>query len=103
MRLQKSTVRVGGQVFRIERSVVPDGNHNFAETSYLSRAIRIGKGCDSGHLPATLMHELLHAVSGDRALGLKEGQVESIANGLTAALIDLGILEDEMFLLEDND
>ena len=91
-----ASVRVGAVRYKILASKEPDGNARFAETNHVECEIRIAPTATRGHLPSTLLHEIIHAVSDQYGVGLKESQVKQVANGLAQALIDLGLLPEGM-------
>ena len=92
------TVRVGPYVYTFEQNRIPDADRRWAETSHMARTIRFGELCNPAEMPSTLIHELIHAVEAAYAVDLKEEQVLALANGLTQALTDLGLLPEEMEL-----
>lgn len=61
-----------------------------AEFNYEQLTIRISKTCQSGTRPATLLHEIIHAVDKVFSADLKERQIEVLAHGLAQALGSMG-------------
>ena len=66
-----------------------------AEFSYEQLTIKISKTCQSGTQPATLLHEIIHAVDKVFSADLKERQVEVLAHGLAQALGSMGAWPEE--------
>ena len=91
-------VRVGPYVYTFEQNRIPDANHRWAETNHIMKTIRFGELCNPTEMPSTLIHELIHTVEAAYAVDLEEAQVSALANGLTQALTDLGLLPEEMEL-----
>ena len=91
-------VRVGPYSYTFEQNKIADSDRRWAETSHLMRTIRFGELCDPTQIPSTLIHELIHAVESAYVVDLKEKQVSALANGLTQALTDMGLLPEEMEL-----
>ena len=91
-------VRVGPYVYTFEQNRIPDSGQRWAETSHMLRTIRFGEFCGSTEMPSSLVHELVHAVESAYAVDLEEKQVSALANGLTQALTDMGLLPEEMEL-----
>lgn len=84
------TVRVGGLL--LEVIVIPgvtmleDGRYGL----YRSASQRIELCGEVGHglLIQTFIHEVIHAIAFERAISLKEREVDQLANGLLAFLVD---------------
>lgn len=53
-----------------------------------SQRIEISGEIGHGLRMQTFLHELIHAISFERAIDLKERQVDQLANGLLAFLVD---------------
>ena len=53
-----------------------------------SQRIEISGEIGHGMRIQTFLHELIHAISWERAIDLKERQVDQLANGLLAFLVD---------------
>ena len=94
-------VRVGATLYEVKRSGEPDGEHRWAETSFVHREIRFSVLCDELEVPNTFLHELIHAISEDRGMGMSEDSTKTLANGLTAVLQDLGWMPTRLKLADD--
>ena len=91
-------VRVGPFVYKFEQNRLADSEHRWAETSHLMRVIRFGELCKGRELPISLIHELVHAVESGYGLDLDEKTVCAVSHGLAQALMDMGLLPEEMEL-----
>ena len=64
-----------------------DLNSNIMGTTY-PHAKEILLSTDSGQIESTFLHEVVHVIDLDRGLELSENQVQSLASGLYAAIVD---------------
>lgn len=84
------TVRVGGLL--IDVVVIPgitmleDGRYGVYREA--SQRIELSGAIGHGLMVQTFIHEIIHAICFDRALSLKEREVDQIANGLVAFMVD---------------
>ena len=73
----------------------------WAFTSHQRRFIGFGLLCNERQMPNSLIHELVHAAASTYGAKLEEEQVVALANGLTQALTNLGLLPKTMFLKDE--
>lgn len=65
-----------------------DEESHFATWGYSEREILLHSGLSARHRTESLLHEVIHAMSHLRGIGLKERQVRSLASGLSALLLN---------------
>jgi len=67
-----------------------DGARASGHWDYETGELRIARDLNPlhGQQVDTLIHEALHVINDDRAMGLTEEQVHNLANGVAALLID---------------
>ena len=88
MKLPRS-LKIDGEKWAIKK-VKPSG----LDDQYIGRAnfpnhyIALDVTIASDRQANTMLHELIHVVSTNRGIGLKEHQVESLTNGIFAAIRD---------------
>jgi hypothetical protein len=77
-------------VTRPQRIPVGDDSHAAGNWDYETGELRIARDLNPlhGQQVDTLIHEALHVINDDRALGLSEEQVHNVSNGIAALLID---------------
>lgn len=88
-------VKVGG--LDIEVRVLP-GIHMLEEGAFgtfriSSQRIDLCGELADGLRFQTLLHEIIHAICFERAIPLKEREVDQLANGILAFLVDNGFIE----------
>ena len=85
-----ATVRVGALVVSVEVlpgiGMLEEGRFGLYRAG--SQRIEISGEIGHGLRMQTFLHELIHAISFERAIDLKERQVDQLANGLLAFLVD---------------
>lgn len=82
-------IKVGGSDYKI--LVVPDNaTHSYwGKISYTDRTIvLVDKWPNEKQFRNTFLHEIVHAISDERSLGLSEKQVTQLTNGLIAVFED---------------
>lgn len=92
------SVEIGPYTYRFLRTGEADGDRRWGFTSYMRRVIGFGLLCNEREVPSTLMHELVHTAASAYGVELSEEQVGALANGLTQALTNLGLLSKTMCL-----
>lgn len=93
-----ASVEVGPYTYRFVRTEEADGERRWAFVSYVRRIIGFGLLCNEREMPSSLMHELVHSAASAYGVELSEDQVGALANGLTQALTNLGLLPKTMCL-----
>lgn len=79
------TLRIDGLDFKVDPS--PSNiNDNHAMICYTNSQIWLDEDMAEDKSYESLLHEALHAIDVNRAVGLKEKQVKALANGLFAFL-----------------
>lgn len=96
-RLPKA-VQVGPFIYSIERSPDVDSNGNVGEADHILKKVRFGERCSPRQLPITLLHELIHVVAENAGMEMEHRDVRALSSGLAQALMDLGLLPEEMEL-----
>ena len=88
MKLPRS-LKIDGEKWKVKK-VKPSG----LDDNYIGRAnfpnhfIAVDTTIAPDRQAGVMLHELIHVVSSNRGMGLKEHQVESLANGLFAVIRD---------------
>ena len=88
MKLPRS-IKIDGEKWKV-RKVKPSGldDSYIGRAHYPSHQISIDKTISNDRQASVMLHELIHVVSTNRGMALKEHQVESLANGLFAIIRD---------------
>ena len=105
-------VRIGPFTYCLERSPIVDNASRWGQCDNNQKRLQFGIMTGRGQLPATLIHELIHAVAHvygvpilddyEKTDGLHD-QIGVLGHGLAQVLIDLGFLPAELvFEGEDN-
>ena len=80
-------IRIDGEdwaVISAKNLMLDEGN--WGECNHIRREIKLDK--DSVKKPTTLLHELIHVISENANLDLKENQVKRLAHGIYAIIKD---------------
>jgi hypothetical protein len=87
----------------VDRIHTPDGRPAYGHIDYsvFPFRVRIAKGVPKGRQLVTLVHELVHAISRLRKIGLSEDQVHTVAIGIIGDIIP--VLEKQGVLEVKND
>ena len=86
-----SQIKIGATRFNV---VIEDDLRNFDDSrldghiKYGECKICIDSKMDGDRPRDVLMHEILHGIADHAAVNLDEGQVERLANGIAAVLVD---------------
>ena len=75
------SVKIGGLMYKIEWTEVIE---HCGETNNKDLTIRLKKDCQKESIEATFLHELLHAINGEK----KEEEVEFLAMALYQFIVD---------------
>lgn len=93
MRLPKeakypTSIEVDGEDYRIIFVDQIEGNHTLGLCDPGNRTIQLARGQKPKELLATFIHEVLHAIEFERDLTISHKNVEELAQGLTAILLE---------------
>ena len=84
---------IGASIYKVihtDENIVAGGEHCYGSHGYSAREIKITIDEDV-HLQQreeTLLHEIIHAIDGDRDLELSEGQIGGVSAGVYQAMRD---------------
>jgi hypothetical protein len=85
--LRPKGVKVGWFAYPIEyRAEIKEGDQEYYGRQFEKDRILVSTKFGEAIERESLLHELIHAISADRGLGLKESQVLNMANGLFDSL-----------------
>ncbi len=90
------TVQVGPFMYKLIRNRETDQAQAWGKTNHVKREMQFGEWCVGRELAATLIHELLHAVESAYGVEVGEDKIKGVSHGLAQALMDLGLLPEEM-------
>ena len=88
MKLPRS-IKIDGEKWTIKK-VKPSGldDQYIGRTNFPNHFIAVDTTIAPDRQANTMLHELIHVVSTNRGIALKERQVESLTNGIFAAIRD---------------
>lgn len=92
------TVQVGPFLYILRREAGVDSDSNWGECDNRLRLLDFAQQTGPRQLPATLIHELIHAVESVYGVKLEEEQVVRLTHGLTQALQSTGFWPKELKL-----
>lgn len=89
-------IRVGVIPYDVDlnNTVELDGVPHFGKIDFRNHTISIWSGLPPQRQFVTLLHEALHAIEADRNLELEEHEVDALAKGLSAFLVDNGFISE---------
>lgn len=90
------TVRMGPFIYSIIWSREINNNRAWGEHDPNRRQIRFSRECTPRQVSITLIHELLHVAEGVIGEDLDERIIAGLSHSLAQALMDLGLLPEEM-------
>jgi hypothetical protein len=83
-------IRIGALTYAVEVlpgiGMLEEGRYGLCRAA--SQRIELSAEIGEGLRIQTFLHEIIHAISFERAIDLKERQVDQLANGLLAFLVD---------------
>lgn len=83
------TLKIDGEIWQLK--IVEQnglGDDYIGRTSFPTHTITLDGFVNDDRMASTLLHEILHVISGNRGLNLKEVLVESVSMGLFAIIAD---------------
>jgi hypothetical protein len=91
-----TTLKFGGLKYKVESrsSIEAGGQGYYGECLIEKQIIQIASSFPADRQIITLIHESIHAIDDVYGLNLKETQVERLAMGITAFLMDNGFLNE---------
>ncbi len=79
-----ANLTIGGKQWRVTQKKMADSENviHYGETIHPELKININSTPKIEHRKETLLHEILHIISEERGIGLRERQIKCLSNGL---------------------